>query len=62
MEATIHPDVVDGEREYGITGLAFCGPELRASSVVVPPDVTTDTDIEQIIIQVRRLDSRRKCP
>lgn len=53
MEAVIHPDVIDGDREYGIMGLAFCGAELRASSVVVPGDVTTDSDIENIIIQVR---------
>ena len=46
---------MDGDRDYGITGLVFCGTEVRASSVVVPPDVTTDSDIERIIVQVRRL-------
>lgn len=55
MEASIHPDVVDGDRDYGVLGLAFCGPELRASSVVVPPDTTTESDIERIIVQVRQL-------
>lgn len=54
LEAVIHPDVIDGDREYGITGLAFCGADLSASSIVIPPDVTADSDIEKMIIQVRR--------
>lgn len=53
MEAAIHPDVVDGDREYGITGLVFCGPRVKANSVIVPPDATSDSDIERILVQVR---------
>ena len=49
----MHPDVVDGEREYGFMGLAFGGHNLRASSVVIPPDVTSENDIEKIILQVK---------
>lgn len=52
MEAVIHPDVIDGEREIGLMGLAFSGPEIVASSVVVPPEVTTEADIEKIILKV----------
>ena len=52
MEAVIHPDVIDGEREIGLMGLAFSGTELRASSVVIPPEVTTEADIEKIILKV----------
>lgn len=54
VEAAVHPDVVDGDREYGITGLAFCGPNVIANSIIVPPDATTDSDIERVILQVRR--------
>lgn len=53
MEAAIHPDVVDGEREYGITGLVFCGSKVKANSVIVQRDDTTDADVEKILIQVR---------
>ena len=35
-------------------GLVFGGADLLASSVVIPPDVTSVSDIEKIIIQVRR--------
>ena len=54
VEAVIHPNVVDGDRDYGFMGLLFGGADLLASSVVIPPDVTSVSDIEQIIIQVRR--------
>ncbi|KAI9554314.1 hypothetical protein GHT06_019586 [Daphnia sinensis] len=53
VEAAIHPDVVDGDREYGITGLVFCGPRVKANSVIVPPDATSDSDIERILVQLK---------
>lgn len=52
VEAVIHPDVVDWERDYGFMGLIFSGLDLRASSVVIPPEVTSESDMEKIIIQV----------
>ena len=60
VEAAIHPDVVDGDREYGITGLVFCGPKVIANSIIVPPDATTDSDIERAILQVRRRQQIKK--
>lgn len=54
LQAVIHPNVVDGDRECGFMGLVFGGADLFASSVVIPPDTTSVSDIEKIIIQVRR--------
>ena len=53
MEAVIHPDVPDFSRDHGILGLVFCGSEVRSNSVLIPYDVTGDTDIERLILQVR---------
>ena len=52
VEAIIHPDIPDRERSSGIMGLAFCGPLIRASSIVIPQDVTDVDDVEKLIIQV----------
>ena len=35
-------------------GLVFYGPKVITNSVVVPPGDTTDSEIDRIILQVRR--------
>ena len=37
-----------------LAGLVFYGPKVITNSVVVPPGDTTDSEIERIILQVRR--------
>ena len=52
VEAIVHPEIPDRQRHIGIMGLAFCGASIKASSIVIPQEVTNSEDVEKIIAQV----------
>lgn len=52
VEAIVHPNIPDRQRNSGIMGLAFCGAAIKASSVVIPHEVTDPEDVERIICEV----------
>lgn len=54
VEAIVHPDIPDRQRHSGIMGLAFCGEAVKASSAVIPQDVTNPEDVEKIILEMKQ--------
>merc|ERR1712071_432029 len=60
VEAIVHPDIPDRQRQSGIMGLAFCGAGIKASSIVIPQEVNNPDEVEKIIMKLKQKHSLGK--